>query len=151
MKFLLISKNLYNPKQLQLKERFFYRISVILFSIIIMLTIITISLMVGTVEFTIKETLDVLLKQSDYDLAQQIIYNVRLPRIFTGLLTGMNLAVAGALLQGILRNPMAAPNVIGVNAGAGLGAVIVMVLLPGQVQAIPAAAFLGALIAALMV
>lgn len=151
MKFLPFNKKLYSPSQLATRERFLYRVSVISLSAVAMLVIIMVSLMSGTVEFTFKETLDVLLRQSDYDLANKIISNVRLPRILTGLLVGMNLAVAGTILQGILRNPMAAPNVIGVNAGAGLGAVLVMILLPAQIQGIPIAAFIGALLSTFIV
>jgi iron complex transport system permease protein len=63
----------------------------------------------------------------------------------------MNLAIAGALLQGILRNPLAAPHIIGVNSGAAFMAVIVMVLCPHMIDVLPLAAFLGALGATMLV
>ena len=85
------------------------------------------------------------------ELINQVIVNVRLPRILTGVLVGMNLGVAGVLLQGLIRNPMASPNVIGVNAGAGLSAVIVITLLPEKIEIIPLAAFVGAVAAAALV
>lgn len=81
----------------------------------------------------------------------QIINNVRIPRIITGILVGMNLAVAGTLLQGVLRNPMASPNIIGVNSGAGLMAVILMTILPSQLLFLPAASFIGALCSSLLI
>ncbi len=105
----------------------------------------------GTIDFTYQQVWNVLRGVQETGLAEQIIWNVRLPRVLTGMLVGMNLSVAGSLLQGILRNPMASPNIIGVNAGAGLAAVVMMVCLPGSVQYIPVAAFMGAMMAALLI
>lgn len=80
--------------------------------------------------------------------AYQIIYNIRVPRVLVGALTGINLALAGCILQGVLRNPLADPGIIGVSAGAGLAAMSVMILWPGFMALVPAAAFIGALLAA---
>jgi iron complex transport system permease protein len=80
--------------------------------------------------------------------AYQIIYNIRVPRVLVGALTGINLALAGCILQGVLRNPLADPGIIGVSAGAGLAAMAVMILWPGLTVLVPAAAFAGALVAA---
>ncbi|HWR06228.1 iron ABC transporter permease [Sporomusa sp.] len=78
----------------------------------------------------------------------QIIYNIRVPRVIVGALTGINLALAGCILQGVLRNPLADPGIIGVSAGAGLAAMAVMILWPGLTALVPAVAFAGALVAA---
>lgn len=118
---------------------------VYIFGFAFLLIIIAIySVSLGTISFTNSEIFEGLTEQSENDLANIIIFNVRLPRILLGLLVGMNLAVAGGLLQGLLRNPLASLQVIGVNAGAGLAAVIIMVLLPEYFLFIPPAAFLGA-------
>lgn len=77
----------------------------------------------------------------------QIIYNIRVPRVLVGALTGINLALAGCILQGVLRNPLADPGIIGVSAGAGLAAMSVMILWPGLTALVPAVAFAGALVA----
>lgn len=53
-----------------------------------------------------------------------IFWQVRMPRVLTGLLVGGGLALAGAVMQGIFRNPMADPGVIGISGGAALGAVL---------------------------
>ncbi len=79
--------------------------------------------------------------------AYQIIYNIRIPRVLVSALTGMNLALAGCILQGVLRNPLADPGIIGVSAGAGLAAMTIMILWPGFSSLIPVAAFGGALLA----
>ncbi|WP_027956614.1 FecCD family ABC transporter permease [Halobacillus kuroshimensis] len=74
-----------------------------------------------------------------------IIENFRLPRIVVGLLAGTGLGLSGAILQGVIRNPLASPDVIGITKGAGLAAAAVILLYPGlPVLALPAAAFSGA-------
>ncbi len=81
-----------------------------------------------------------------------ILFDIRLPRLMIGLLVGAGLAVSGALMQGLFRNPLADPGIVGVGAGSGLGAVLAIVLgglLPAGLlsavgaQLIPVAAFAG--------
>ena len=57
-----------------------------------------------------------------------IVYDIRLPRVVLGILIGAALAVSGAVMQGLFRNPLADPGLVGVSAGAGLGAVSIIVL-----------------------
>lgn len=57
-----------------------------------------------------------------------IIWDIRMPRMATGVLVGASLAVAGAVMQGLFRNPLADPGLVGVSAGAGFGAVAAIVL-----------------------
>ncbi|MFP4511263.1 MAG: FecCD family ABC transporter permease [Spirochaetaceae bacterium] len=105
------------------------------------------SLAAGTIEFAWQDVLGSVVNRGPTALANQVIYNIRLPRALNGLMVGMNLAVAGTILQAVLRNPLASPNIIGVSNGAGLAAVALMVLLPGRLELIPPAAFVGALAA----
>lgn len=70
-----------------------------------------------------------------------IIYDIRLPRVVLGSFVGAALAVSGAMMQGLFRNPLADPGLIGVSAGAGLGAVSVIVL--GGTVLMPVTALLG--------
>lgn len=72
---------------------------------------------------------------------QAVIYNIRLPRMLLGMLVGSGLAVSGLLMQGLFRNPLADPGLVGVSAGAGLGAVGVIVL--GTTMLAPLTALLG--------
>lgn len=81
----------------------------------------------------------------------RILLYVRLPRVCAALLAGSALAVSGMLIQAVLGNPLASPNVIGVNAGAGFFTFLAMALLPGVAGAAPAGAFVGALLATLVV
>ena len=85
------------------------------------------------------------------DPVWRILYFVRLPRTAAAVLAGAALGVAGALIQSVLNNAMASPNVIGVNAGAGLGALLAASLVPGAAALLPGAAFAGALAAALFI
>ncbi|GAA5093776.1 iron ABC transporter permease [Bartonella acomydis] len=57
-----------------------------------------------------------------------ILIDIRLPRVILGLLVGSSLAVSGVLMQGLFRNPLADPGIVGVSAGAGLGAVLAIVI-----------------------
>lgn len=81
----------------------------------------------------------------------RILLYLRFPRALGAVLSGAALAVAGVLIQAVLHNPMAAPNVIGVNSGAGLGAVLVLAVFPTAVSFLPLAAFLGAVAACLCI
>jgi iron complex transport system permease protein len=82
-----------------------------------------------------------------------LVIHIRLPRLFLGLMIGAALAMSGALMQGLFRNPLADPGLAGVSAGAGLGAALAIVLgdrLPQGLaglgsSALPTAAFIGAL------
>lgn len=74
-----------------------------------------------------------------------IIMYARIPRMLAALVCGCALAVGGVIIQGVLGNPLAGPNIIGVNSGAGLGAILCSAFLPASVIAVPIAAFFGAL------
>lgn len=83
--------------------------------------------------------------------ASAIVQHVRVPRAGAALLAGAPLAVSGAVIQTVLNNPLASPNIIGVNSGAGLAVLICAALLPGVAFALPLAAFAGALVTALII
>lgn len=80
-----------------------------------------------------------------------VLADVRLPRIATGALTGASLAVAGALMQTVVKNPLADPSLIGVSAGAGVAALLGIVLLPQVALLLPFLAFFGAIASSLVV
>ncbi|HMO80593.1 MAG TPA: iron ABC transporter permease [Pyrinomonadaceae bacterium] len=87
---------------------------------------------------------------SIFDMTEQgrvILFDIRLPRVLLGACVGASLAVAGASLQALLRNPLAEPYLLGVSNGAALGTLLAFVLLDGVVGARPLMAFAGAGIA----
>jgi iron complex transport system permease protein len=80
-----------------------------------------------------------------------VIYTLRLPRTLVAFMVGAALAISGAIFQGITRNSLADPSIIGINGGASLAAVGVIVLLPdAPVYLLPLAAFAGALAMAIL-
>ncbi|WP_414513665.1 FecCD family ABC transporter permease [Nostoc sp. PCC 9305] len=81
-----------------------------------------------------------------------VINTLRLPRILTACLVGMALAISGTIMQSLTRNSLADPGIIGINSGASLAAVSVIVLLPNFPAGIlPVSAFVGALVASLLI
>ncbi|PZA06355.1 MULTISPECIES: iron ABC transporter permease [unclassified Meiothermus] len=89
------------------------------------------------------------------DQAYAVLVSIRLPRVVLAAAVGALLALAGAVLQGLFRNPLADPGLIGVTSGAGLGAALFIILLPGagalQAFALPLMAFVGGLLTTLLV
>lgn len=78
------------------------------------------------------------------DTAKTIILMIRLPRIAAAVLAGSGLAMAGTVMQGLFRNPLAEPGILGVSAGASLGALLALVSGTGAFFVLPAYAFIGA-------
>jgi iron complex transport system permease protein len=76
------------------------------------------------------------------------VRDFELPRILIAWLAGGSLAIAGAVIQGVIRNPLASPDIIGVTKGAGLAVVVVLLAYPSAaVSYLPAAAFVGGVVA----
>ena len=86
--------------------------------------------------------------QGDNGMKAGIINNIRLPRTIIAALVGINLSLSGAILQGVMKNPLADPHIIGISSGAGLLGIMVMLILPGYDYLVTPAAFLGAMLAA---
>lgn len=83
---------------------------------------------------------------------EAIVLGVRLPRLFAGMLVGSALAVAGCAMQGMFRNPMASPYILGVSSGAAFGAALAIVLgISFGGYAVPAGAFVFATVAVFIV
>jgi iron complex transport system permease protein len=80
-----------------------------------------------------------------------IVRDLRLPRALLAFIVGGSLAVAGASLQAVVRNPLADPYLLGLSGGAGLGAVLAIALKLGGAWTLPLSAFAGALAAVLLV
>jgi iron complex transport system permease protein len=84
-----------------------------------------------------------------------VLFSIRLPRIFITLLAGMALALSGSILQGITRNDLADPGIIGINAGAGVGIAAFFLFFPIEagsfVYMLPLVAFIGAFLTACVI
>ena len=102
------------------------------------------SLCLGAVGLTPAQLTQAIL-QGPETLAGRIFWFVRLPRTLAALLTGGALAVSGVVIQTVLHNPLAAPNIIGVNAGAGFAVALAAVCFPAAMGGTPWLAFAGAM------
>jgi iron complex transport system permease protein len=80
-----------------------------------------------------------------------IVWNIRLPRVFVGMLVGMNLAVSGAIFQAVTRNELASPFILGVSSGAGLMILLTLVVFSGLSAFLPLIASIGGAVAFLIV
>ena len=109
------------------------------------------SLALGPVNVPLPHVLRALFSGEAATAAERIALYSRLPRTCGCLIAGAALAVSGAVIQGVLSNPLAAPNVIGVNAGAGLAAALCCAIAPSAYALVPLAAFAGALFSVLLV
>lgn len=122
----------------------------IVISFILVIASMLYGLTTGSVHLTISEVISGFFHKTDA-IEYQIVWNLRLPRLLTGMLVGMSLAVSGGILQGIMRNPLADPGIIGVSAGAGLVAITMMLIFPEYTNLVPIGAFIGAFTAATFV
>lgn len=124
---------------------------VFLITLIALIILIPVSVCLGDVKIPLSESIKTILNPSD-SIESLIIWDYRFPRTIVAVLVGISLAVAGALLQAITQNPLAAPNVIGITGGASFFAVISMILIPNfPVTGLPYAAFIGSALAGLIV
>lgn len=107
----------------------------------------------GDFDVSLADLLALLLGDPDVEPGlSMIVLDLRLPRVLLAFMVGVALAVAGAITQSVLRNPLAEPGLLGINGGAALAALLVIVhLRPDAVHLVPLAAFAGALAAALAV
>jgi iron complex transport system permease protein len=110
------------------------------------------SLVFGAVKVPLATVLDALQGElPDNDPNGNIVLDLRLPRLVEALCVGAALGTAGAVLQGALANPLASPDVIGVTAGAGFGAVLIIIAFPGSIALLPVGALVFGLLAAALV
>lgn len=77
-----------------------------------------------------------------------VIWNIRFPRNIVGALVGANLAVSGAILQAVMKNPLADPGIVGVSSGAGLAGVMMLIFMPSASLLLTPVAFIGAMLSA---
>ncbi len=105
------------------------------------------SLLLGRMDLGAREVWASLLGGAVPETVRALVLRVRLPRLLAAALVGANLAVSGAAFQGIFRNPLVESRILGVSAGAGLGAALAMVLRSGPLG-IQGLSFIGGLLAA---
>lgn len=105
----------------------------------------------GNGTFSPAEILAFLCGKSSNETLKTIIIELRLPRIIAALLCGAALGTAGAVLQSVLRNPLASPELLGISAGGGCAGLALLIWLPGCFQYLGIAVFAGALTVTLLI
>lgn len=127
----------------------------IIIGILLVLTGITmvLSLGLGRSSVSFDRILPILLGDGTFK-EEFVFYSIRLPRIVVTLLAGMALAVSGAILQGITRNDLADPGIIGINSGAGVGVAVFFLFFPVEagslIYLLPVVAFLSGILTAIL-
>ena len=89
---------------------------------------------VGTVNISLADTLSAVVGNSVSQQTDTILFDIRLPRILLAIFVGAVLASTGAVMQGLFRNPLADPSLIGVSSGASVGASLMIVTAGGFIQ-----------------
>jgi iron complex transport system permease protein len=128
---------------------------IILFSLFALIIItLVIGLGLGYASLSYGRLIPTLLGQGTFK-EEFVLFSVRLPRIIITLLAGMALALSGAILQGITRNDLADPGIIGINSGAGVAVTVFFLFFPidsgSFVYMLPVVAFVGALLTAVLI
>lgn len=119
---------------------------VIVMGLLLLTAAALLSLRLGAVSTSITNMMDSILQ------GKGIVYKYRLPRLIIAILVGVNMALSGSVLQSVTRNPLAAPDIVGVSAGGGLAAVIMLLMFPEAPPILlPVAAFAGAVKAGFIV
>ena len=127
------------------------RVSGVMLVLLILLGLCSVlSLAVGSAGYSIQEILKALFSQENPPV-KTIVLNLRLPRIILAILIGSSLSAAGALLQSVMRNPLADPGTIGVSAGAGTAATTILLIFPQLSASVPLFAFGGAALACVLI
>ncbi len=134
----------------KLGPRLAKRVFIFLCSLCLLFSVSLLSIRYGSVNYAVSEIIGAV-SAAETTAARTVIMHIRLPRTLIAIMVGANLAMSGALLQAVMRNPLADPGLTGVSAGAGLAAVTIMLTLPQLTRFVPIAAFLGGIMAAFMV
>lgn len=133
--------------------------SVLLISVVASLIAIYVSLTNGEFDLTVMDVIKTLIGVDQEPAHRLIIFEFRLPRIVIAALVGFGLGVAGAVIQGITRNGLADPGILGINVGAGTAIVIFMFIFEGKIEgtgwlatlAMPLFGWVGGLVCAALI
>lgn len=124
-----------------------FRLSMLIVFFIFASAVMVGSLIFGSADISMGRILEILFgKVTGTD--GMVIWNIRFPRNIVGALVGADLAVAGAILQAVMKNPLADPGIVGVSSGAGLAGVIMLIFLPEASLLLTPVAFIGAMLSA---
>ena len=124
--------------------------SIILILILALVFLFLTSISLGSVRFDFRTVLLTIFGNGT-ELSNNIIFNLRFPRAVLNILVGCNLAISGALLQVVMRNPLADPGLTGISSGGAFAAISIMLLFPTLTNYVPLFAFFGSAITCFLV
>jgi iron complex transport system permease protein len=116
---------------------------------ILLVLAVLFSVSVGSVNIPLGDILRGIMEEETGSIG--IIRTIRIPRVIMGILVGANLSVAGVLLQGVMRNPLADPGITGISSGASVVVMLIMLYFPASAHMIPLYGFLGGMLACIMI
>ena len=133
------------------KKKGVLKVSVVLTILFVILGVLcAVSIAVGSAGYTISEILEKTFAEGNNPV-KVIVLNLRLPRLLLAVLIGASLSASGALLQSVMKNPLADPGTIGVSAGASTAASTIILLMPQMTASLPLFAFAGAALACVLI
>lgn len=124
---------------------------IVFVTLIFALVAAIIAIGLGSVFIPVPDILSTIFGSAKKAVDNTIIWDIRLPRVLLAMIIGANIAISGALLQAVMGNPLADPGLTGVTSGAAACVLVIMLAAPQYTQFIPIAAFVGGLIAAIIV
>lgn len=105
----------------------------------------------GAAEVAPRDIFNILFRNQDSGMYTVIIRQVRFPRNILACMVGASLSLAGAIMQGMMRNPMASPSVLGVTTGASTATYLMYIFFPASLSLVPMGAFAGALVTTFLI
>lgn len=132
------------------KERTSFKLIFLLILLILCFLALFICLGIGTLKFSFSEIAKGLFVEDD-SMERIIIFKTRLPRLLCGAFVGICLALAGAILQSVMRNDLASPTTIGVTSGASFVGYLTLVVFPQYISLLPIGTILGSFLTTLLI
>ncbi len=120
-------------------------------AIVLLIVTILVALTVGGSSVNASDIYDLIFNSDEVSgVVKIIIYEIRIPRIIGAIMVGATLAVSGVLIKAVMRNPLADTGLLGIQSGASLCAMIIIIIMPSLMPILPIAAFVGGIIAYLI-
>ena len=132
------------------KEAEYRKVMIIILSAISLLILLLLLSAIGSVKLSLREIVNELIT-GENQMVRTIVFQMRLPRNVLAAIVGASLAVAGLLLQAVMKNPLADPGITGVSSGATVAAIIILLVAPKYTSVLPIIAFIGGGIACVLV
>lgn len=123
---------------------------ILLILLVIFIISLFLSVGLGAIKVSPKEIIRALTDKNG-TVHYHIIWNIRLPRTIISILVGISLSLSGVIIQGVMRNSLASPSIIGVSSGAGFAALIILILFPKYYRLVPLGAFVGAFVVTMLI